>query len=152
LKCVFHYFLRSTLDPRILIFANTKVQVNRLTELLSDSGFGAIPFHGDLAFHARQHSLAQFRSGRVHILIATNVAARGLDIKNISHVINFDMADTADDYVHRIGRTGRAGTSGVALSFVSLYKDSDIRVHNEIRKNLGLTIHPFDYSKLLLPQ
>ena len=132
------------------MFANTKLQVNRLTELLSDGGFQAIPIHGDLPFHARQHSLAQFRTGNVNILIATNVAARGLDIKNISHVINFDMAETSEDYVHRIGRTGRAGLSGVALSFISLYNSSDLRIQQEIRKKLLLTVEPFDYSKLLL--
>jgi len=103
---------------RVLIFARTKAGVVRLAHQLHDRGFKVDTIHGDKTQFRRQRALADFKASVVNILIATDVAARGLDISGVSHVINYDVPATYDDYVHRIGRTGRANKMGVALTFV----------------------------------
>jgi ATP-dependent RNA helicase DeaD len=102
-----------------LIFARTKVGVAQLAETLLGRGFPVEAIHGDLSQEARETVMRRFRKGHIHILVATDVAARGLDIENVSHVINFDMPYDAEDYVHRIGRTGRAGREGAAITLVT---------------------------------
>lgn len=103
---------------KVLIFGRTKHGVERLSRILSQEGFKAESIHGNKTHSRRQHALGLFRDSRVQILVATDVAARGLDIPNVSHVINFDIPATHDDYVHRIGRTGRADKRGKALTFI----------------------------------
>lgn len=103
---------------RVLIFGETKFGVQRLAETLSRSGKRAEAIHGNKSQPQRQRSLKAFKDGRVHILVATDVAARGLDIPNVNLVINYDTPQTYADYIHRIGRTGRAGQAGHALTFV----------------------------------
>ncbi|MEK7579334.1 MAG: DEAD/DEAH box helicase [Patescibacteria group bacterium] len=103
---------------KVLIFSETKRDVERLAKELVRKGFTAESIHGDKRQRERTHSLTLFRDGKVKILVATDVAARGLDIKDISHVINYTIPQTHDDYVHRIGRTGRAGKGGAAITFV----------------------------------
>lgn len=103
---------------KVLIFGRTKHGVERLGRILQRGGFRAASIHGDKTQPQRQRALRDFKEERVQILVATDVAARGLDIPNVSHVINYDVPLTYDDYVHRIGRTGRAGKKGVALTFV----------------------------------
>lgn len=100
-----------------LIFVETKRAADQLEEELYHAGFPSTSIHGDRSQPERERALESFRSGRTPILVATDVAARGLDISNVAHVINFDMPRDIDDYVHRIGRTGRAGNSGVATAF-----------------------------------
>ncbi|HLU11993.1 MAG TPA: DEAD/DEAH box helicase [Oceanobacillus sp.] len=102
-----------------LIFTRTKVGAAQLAETLMGRGFPVEAIHGDLSQEARETVMRRFRKGHVNILVATDVAARGLDIENVSHVINFDMPYDAEDYVHRIGRTGRAGREGVAITLVT---------------------------------
>lgn len=102
-----------------LIFARTKVGASKLADTLMARGYPVEALHGDMSQEARETVLRRFRSGRVHILVATDVMARGLDIESVSHVINFDMPYDAEDYVHRIGRTGRAGREGVAITLVT---------------------------------
>ncbi len=102
-----------------LIFARTKVGAAQLSETLLARGYTAEALHGDMSQVARESVLRRFRQGQVTLLVATDVVARGLDIQDVSHVINFDMPYDAEDYVHRIGRTGRAGRSGVAITFVT---------------------------------
>ncbi len=104
---------------RILIFGETKFGVQRLADTLSRSGKRAEAIHGNKSQPQRQRSLKAFKDGRVHILVATDVAARGLDIPNVNLVVNYDTPQTYDDYIHRIGRTGRAGQAGHALTFVN---------------------------------
>lgn len=107
-------------DPtmkKVLIFTRTKAMADRLCDNLKESGHKADAIHGDRQQSARQRVLRAFRSGNIELLVATDVAARGIDVADISHVINYDMPLEGDSYVHRIGRTGRAGQSGVALSF-----------------------------------
>ncbi|MDO8512979.1 MAG: DEAD/DEAH box helicase [bacterium] len=103
---------------KVLIFSETKHGVEKLKTNLVNSGFSAESIHGDKRQGQRQRALNQFKNNEVTILVATDVAARGLDIKDISHVINYTIPETYDDYIHRIGRTGRANKTGIALTFV----------------------------------
>jgi superfamily II DNA/RNA helicase len=102
-----------------IVFAATKRDAEQLADDLRATGHSAAALHGDMTQSARNWTVRQLREGRVRLLVATDVAARGIDVPDISHVINFDLPRQAEDYVHRIGRTGRAGAAGVALSFVS---------------------------------
>lgn len=102
-----------------LVFTRTKVRAGELADQLIGSGFASEVIHGDLSQSARELALSRFRRGVVQILVATDVAARGLDIQGVSHVFNYDLPFEAEEYIHRIGRTGRAGESGVAISLVT---------------------------------
>jgi ATP-dependent RNA helicase DDX3X len=102
-----------------LCFVETKKRADELEYLLRREQFPATSIHGDRSQWEREEALKAFKSGELPILVATDVAARGLDISNVNHVINYDLPNTIDDYVHRIGRTGRAGNTGVATSFVN---------------------------------
>jgi len=104
-----------------LIFGKTKHGVQRLADDLSKAGLSTEAIHGNKSQSQRQRALRSFKDNQVRILVATDVAARGLDIPNVSHVINFDQPNTYIDYIHRIGRTGRAGKVGKALTFVSTH-------------------------------
>jgi len=101
---------------QVLIFTRTKRRANDVARQLHESGVTADAIHGNKSQNARQKALDRFRSGRLRVLVATDIAARGLDVDGISHVINFDLPNEPENYVHRIGRTGRAGASGVAIS------------------------------------
>lgn len=102
-----------------LVFTRTKHGANRLTQQLEKAGITALPIHGNKSQNARTKALAGFKAGEVRILVATDIAARGLDIDQLPQVVNFDLPNVAEDYVHRIGRTGRAGSKGQAISLVS---------------------------------
>ncbi|MCC6382969.1 MAG: C-terminal helicase domain-containing protein, partial [Dehalococcoidia bacterium] len=104
---------------RSLIFRRTRIGVDRLTAQLQDAGVAARAIHGDLRQSERDRVMADFRSGRLDFLVATNVAARGLDIPDIEHVINYDIPQNPEEYIHRVGRTARAGKTGASVSFVS---------------------------------
>ncbi len=102
---------------RVIVFTRTKHGANRVAEQLDRAGVIAEAIHGNKSQNARQRALEGFRSGRARVLVATDVAARGIDISGVTHVINYELPNEAESYVHRIGRTARAGASGVALSF-----------------------------------
>jgi ATP-dependent RNA helicase RhlE len=108
--------LRDELVERAIVFTRTKRGANRLTEQLARSGIDAAAIHGNKSQNARDRALDAFRAGRTRVLVATDVAARGIDVEGVSHVINFDMPMEPESYVHRIGRTGRAGATGRAVS------------------------------------
>jgi len=110
--------LRKEEFSKVLIFGRTKWTVEKLARHLADNGFSVGAIHGNKSQGQRMRVLAQFKDNRLKILVATDVASRGLDIDNVSHVINFDEPQSYDDYVHRIGRTGRANKTGIALTFV----------------------------------
>jgi len=101
-----------------LIFCRTKWGVNKLGTCLTEKGFKAAVIHGNRSQGQRLRALGMLKNNQVQILVATDVASRGLDIENITHVINYDVPESYDDYVHRIGRTGRIGKKGVALTFI----------------------------------
>jgi ATP-dependent RNA helicase RhlE len=104
---------------KVLVFGRTKHGVERVAKTLHKAGIRADSIHGNKTQNYRQKALARFKKSEIKVLVATDVAARGLDINEVSHVINYDMPATYDDYVHRIGRTGRADKKGIALTFVS---------------------------------
>ena len=114
-----HELLGQAEFKKVLIFIETKRGVHELHLKLEEKGFRVDSLHGDKTQFKRQHAIAQFKSNEVNILVATDVAARGLDIPNVTHVINFDVPQSYEDYVHRIGRTGRANSRGIALTFVA---------------------------------
>ncbi len=104
---------------QVLVFVRTKFGANKLTEKLVEKGISAAALHGNKSQSFRTRTLKEFKNGEIRILVATDVAARGLDISNLPHVVNYDMPGVPEDYIHRIGRTGRAGVSGIAVSLVS---------------------------------
>jgi superfamily II DNA/RNA helicase len=115
---ILHDLLINPEFQKVIIFGRTKHGVEKLTTMLSERGFKAASIHGDKVHTQRQRALKAFKDGEVQMLVATDVAARGLDIPNVSHVINYELPETHDDYVHRIGRTGRSDKTGKALTFV----------------------------------
>jgi ATP-dependent RNA helicase RhlE len=120
-----------------LVFTRTKHGANRLAERLTRDGLACVVIHGNKSQAARTRALSDFKQGRVPILVATDIAARGLDISELPHVVNFELPHVPEDYVHRIGRTGRAGSRGRAVSLVS--RDERDRLH-AIEKILGRKI------------
>src|SRR5262249_50746654 len=108
--------LRDPAVARALVFTRTKHGANRVAEQLGKAGLAAAAIHGNRSQGGRQKALADFRAGRLRVLVATDIAARGIDVDGVSHVINFELPDQPESYVHRIGRTARAGASGIAIS------------------------------------
>lgn len=123
--------------PRVLVFVATKYSTEHVAEKLRRAGITASAFHGELSQGARTQALADFKAKRLQVLVATDVAARGIDIVQLPAVVNYDLPRSTDDYIHRIGRTGRAGESGVAVSFVSASTESHLRL---IEKRHGLRL------------
>jgi superfamily II DNA/RNA helicase len=119
--------LRDTGMQQCLVFAATKRSTEELCGLLADSGFSVAALHGDMQQGQRTRTLQRLRDGQTQVLVATDVAARGIDVAGISHVINFDAPRQAEDYVHRIGRTGRAGRSGVAVTLMGHHEKHRLR-------------------------
>jgi len=132
----------------VLIFTRTKSRANRLCQQIEKAGYGTSALHANKSQNQRQIALDDFRGGRCQILVATDIAARGLDVATISHVINYDIPDTADTYIHRIGRTGRMEREGDAMTLVTV---ADTAVVFDIEKALGAPIErrrldDFDYD------
>ena len=126
--------LRGVRRESVLVFTRTKHRAKRLAQQLENEGFPTASLQGNLSQNRRKEALDGFRSGRFQVLVATDIAARGLDISSVSHVINFDVPDTADAYTHRIGRTGRAARSGDAYTFIT---PEDSMMVREIERRLG---------------
>jgi superfamily II DNA/RNA helicase len=131
------HVLREECQAQAIVFTATKHGADRLADKLFHGGHEAAALHGNMNQSQRNRTLAKLRSGAVRILVATDVAARGIDVASISHVINYDLPKVAEDYVHRIGRTGRAGAMGTAISFAS---SDDIRQLKLIERYIGQTI------------
>lgn len=123
----------------VLVFTSTKRKATWVKSRLRDLNVPAEEIHGDIAQSQREKTLTRYREGNFQVLVATDVAARGLDIPHISHVVNYDLPESPEDYVHRIGRTGRAGRSGMALSFVSEEQRHLVR---DIEKLIGRPLDP----------
>jgi ATP-dependent RNA helicase RhlE len=135
-------------DPAItsaLVFSRTKHGADRVTKELAKAGIKAEAIHGNKAQNARQRALSNFKEGKTRVLVATDIAARGIDVDDLSHVVNYDLPNIAETYVHRIGRTGRAGASGIAISFCMF---DEVPYLKDIQKLIGRTVpvvegHPF---------
>lgn len=133
----------------VLAFTRTKHRANRLTDYLLRHGVAAGRIHGNRSQAQRTEALASFKAGEFPVLVATDIAARGIDIEALSHVVNFDVPNSADDYVHRVGRTARAEAEGDAFLFVSPEEESQLRA---IERTLGkrlprVTLPGFDYTR-----
>jgi len=127
-------WLERTHTGRVLVFTRTKRQAEYLARDLKREGHRVAALQGDMSQNQRQRAIRGFRQGKHDILVATDVAARGIDVPDITHVINYDMPDTVDAYIHRIGRTGRANKDGLALTFVT---GSDYGMVRAIERLLG---------------
>jgi ATP-dependent RNA helicase RhlE len=132
----------------VLVFTRTKHRANRLFDALSKRGLSCERIHGNRSQPQRTQALAGFKSGRYRVLVATDIAARGIDVEALPHVVNFDVPHVPDDYIHRVGRTARAERTGDAFTFVAPEEESDLRA---IEKALGrrlprITVPGFDYS------
>lgn len=138
------YLLNEFAGQSAIVFTRTVHETQRLAFLLRTLGFGAIPLHGQLSQSARLGALGKFRSRSRDILVATDVAARGLDIPSVDLVLNFDLPTDSKTYIHRVGRTARAGKSGVAISFVTQY---DVEIWQRIEGALGKKLDEYDAAK-----
>jgi len=138
------HYLRSQAAERAIVFTRTKHGADKLVRNLERMGIRAEAIHGNKSQNARQRALAQFKSQQPPVLVATDIAARGLDIDSVSHVINFDLPMTAEIYVHRIGRTARAGAAGTAVTFCAREERSMLRdIERLTRQRLPVAEHEF---------
>jgi ATP-dependent RNA helicase RhlE len=132
---------------QVLVFMRTKHGANRLTEFLNKCDISAMAIHGNKSQGARTKALADFKSGELRVLVATDIAARGIDIDQLPHVVNFELPNVPEDYVHRIGRTGRAGASGEAISLVCVDEELFLRdiqrlIHKDIAREVVKGFEP----------
>ena len=141
--------LNDTKTESVLVFTRTKHRAERVTQQLVRAGYRVTSLQGNLSQNRRQAALTGFRNGSFKILVATDIAARGIDILRISHVINYDMPESTDDYIHRIGRTGRVDKTGEALTFVTNADAGKIRDLEQLLNTPleRLTLQDFDYTK-----
>jgi ATP-dependent RNA helicase DeaD len=137
---VLMHFLNSKEGERGIIFCKTKAAVNKLAKNLAINKFSSGALHGSLSQPIRDRIMGQFREGHIHILVATDLAARGIDVKEISYVINYHLPDVYDTYVHRSGRTARAGAEGLSLTILQKEEAEDLKEFEEV---LGISFKPF---------
>lgn len=145
-RALLSHLISSNDWQQVLVFTRTKHGANRLCKQLDADGLPAAALHGNKSQNARTRALSGFKAGQIQILVATDIAARGIDIDHLPHVVNFDLPNVAEDYVHRIGRTGRAGSDGQALSLVApderkLLKDIEKLIGHRIEQ---LPVNDFD--------
>lgn len=136
-RALLNHILASDAFKRVIVFSRTKHGANKISEFLEKNGIVSEAIHGNKSQSARQRALENFKSGATRVLIATDIAARGIDVDNITHVINYDLPNESESYVHRIGRTARAGTSGVAISFCDAEEKAFLK---DIEKLIGKSI------------
>jgi ATP-dependent RNA helicase RhlE len=141
--------LRKTKTESVLIFTRTKHRAERLAQQLIRAGYRVTSLQGNLPQHRRQAALEGFRTGSIKILVATDIAARGIDVLSISHVINYDMPESTDNYIHRIGRTGRVNKNGDALTFVTRADADKVSALERLLDSPleRLTLQGFDYAR-----
>jgi ATP-dependent RNA helicase RhlE len=152
-KLLMHY------HGSVLLFSRTKHNAHKIKKLILGMGYSAAEIHSNRTLAQRREALDGFKSGRYRVLVATDIAARGIDVIGIELVINYDLPEDAENYVHRIGRTARAGCRGHAISFATPDQRSDVRdIERIIRSNLPLSKHPdippeeFSDSKKEIPR
>lgn len=135
--------LREAKDQSVLVFSRTKHNADRIVRILGKAGIGSQAIHGNKSQAARQSALGNFKSGKTRVMVATDIAARGIDINELPLVINYDLPDVPETYVHRIGRTGRAGNAGTALTFCS---QEERKLVNSIQKLTGKNLCRAEFS------
>ncbi|SEW47688.1 ATP-dependent RNA helicase RhlE [Chryseobacterium wanjuense] len=145
------HILKNDISDSVLVFSRTKHGANKIAQKLQKSNISTEAIHGDKSQNARQNALNNFKSGKTRILVATDIAARGIDIDELKYVINFELSDVSETYVHRIGRTGRAGAEGTSISFVD---GLDLLNLKNTEKLIGMKIpvvknHPFHTDDLV---
>jgi len=148
------HLVRSNDWHQVLVFTRTKHGANRLAEQLTKDGLSALAIHGNKSQSARTKALSEFKGGTLRLLIATDIAARGIDIDQLPHVVNFDLPNVPEDYVHRIGRTGRAGAEGEAISLVCVDEHGLLRdIERLIKRQLEQTVIPgFEIDPSIAPE
>lgn len=137
----------------VLVFSRTKRGANMITKELAKVGIEALAIHGNKSQNARQLALSSFKEGKIRVLVATDIAARGIDVSELSHVINFDLPEVPETYVHRIGRTGRAGATGVAISFCDEEEKDYLKyIEKLIRKPISVVDdNPYKLTAMDIP-
>ncbi|MDN3659527.1 DEAD/DEAH box helicase [Ferruginibacter paludis] len=142
------YLLKDKAIVTALVFTRTKHGADKVVKLLQKENITAAAIHGNKSQNARQHALTNFKSGNLRVLVATDIAARGIDIDELTHVINFELPNVPETYVHRIGRTGRAGNTGIAISFCDHEEKTELKdIQKLIAKNLPVVdSHPYPLS------
>jgi ATP-dependent RNA helicase RhlE len=140
-------FLQSETVERALVFSRTKHGADKIVRQLEAAGIGAHAIHGNKSQAQRERALAAFKSGQAKVLIATDIAARGIDVPGVSHVVNFDLPDVPEQYVHRIGRTARAGATGIAIAFCSPDERGNLRdIERTTRQKIDVTPLPQGFA------
>ncbi len=147
------YLLKELTITNALVFTRTKHGADKVVKLLLRAGIQAAAIHGNKSQNARQNALNSFKTGQLRVLVATDIAARGIDIDELTHVFNYDLPEVPETYVHRIGRTGRAGNSGVAIAFCDIEERTELR---DIEKLIGLKVpvveaHPYPSTNMPPP-
>jgi ATP-dependent RNA helicase RhlE len=140
-RALLSHLIRTQGLEQVLVFTRTKHGANRLSEQLDHDGISSMAIHGNKSQPQRIKALEEFKKGSVRVLVATDIAARGLDIDQLPHVVNYELPQVPEDYIHRIGRTGRAGSEGKALSLVcvdekQLLRDIEKLLHKELPKEV----------------
>ena len=142
-KSLLKHLLRDETIDRVLVFTRTKHGANKVEKDLNLSGITAAAIHGNKSQNARQNALSGFKEGSTRVLVATDIAARGIDIDDLTHVINYELPNVPESYVHRIGRTGRAGASGVAIAFCDHDEREYLRdIERLIRSSITIVSDP----------
>jgi ATP-dependent RNA helicase RhlE len=140
-------YLNAENVERALVFSRTKHGADKIVRQLEAAGISSSAIHGNKSQAQRERVIAGFRSGKVPVLVATDIAARGIDIPGVSHVVNFDLPDVPEQYVHRIGRTGRAGAEGIAIAFCGPDERGNLRdIERAIRQRIEVAPLPVDFN------
>jgi ATP-dependent RNA helicase RhlE len=144
------YLLKNKEIVSALVFTRTKHGADKVVKILHKENITAAAIHGNKSQNARQHALTNFKNGNLRVLVATDIAARGIDIDDLTHVINFELPDVPETYVHRIGRTGRAGNTGIAISFCDNDERPELKdIQKVIAKNIPIVdSHPYPISPM----
>ncbi|CAL1516712.1 DEAD/DEAH box helicase [Chitinophaga sp. MM2321] len=144
------YILKDKNIERTIVFTQTKHGADRIAKNLKKRNINADALHGDKSQASRQNTLNNFKNGRLRVLVATDIAARGIDVDSLEHVINYDLPNVSETYVHRIGRTGRAGASGIAMSFCDTEERPFLNSINKLTKQkIPAVSHPFEEAALI---
>jgi ATP-dependent RNA helicase RhlE len=150
-RALLKYLLNNSNLKKVIVFSRTKHGANKIVDILASEGISSDAIHGNKSQTARQNALENFRVGKTRVLVATDIAARGIDVDGITHVINFDLPNDSESYVHRIGRTARAGASGHAISFCDAEEKAFLKdIEKLIKKNVPVDVdHPYHSQQVI---